>query len=205
MKFVPLVYDSSGELGARRGTLPCSVRGNQTLVDDPPKRGHCFRFGFKKVLKKSSGVQRLRIGIRLPALTSFRDPIVRFRGINNLKDARWIEIGAALIVQNTVIIGLDSNHDIRHAWCEVRIWHVFTTELDYQRDCTAFVSVVHPGGDWEWRILRTVMKDWSHPPESNRRPTDYESVALPTELGWLIREINNLALVLDGGRNRCCE
>ena len=24
----------------------------------------------------------------------------------------------------------------------------------------------------------------SHPPESNRRPTDYESVALPTELGW---------------------
>ena len=41
-------------------------------------------------------------------------------------------------------------------------------------------------GDWEWRILQTVMKDWSHPPESNRRPTDYESVALPTELGWLI-------------------
>ena len=28
-------------------------------------------------------------------------------------------------------------------------------------------------------------KDWSHPPESNWRPTDYESVALPTELGWL--------------------
>jgi hypothetical protein len=29
------------------------------------------------------------------------------------------------------------------------------------------------------------MKFWSHPPDSNRRPTDYESVALPTELGWL--------------------
>src|SRR4029453_10128346 len=28
------------------------------------------------------------------------------------------------------------------------------------------------------------LKDWSHPPESNRRPTDYESVALPSELGW---------------------
>ena len=28
----------------------------------------------------------------------------------------------------------------------------------------------------------------SHPPESNRRPTDYESVALPTELGWQILE-----------------
>lgn len=26
---------------------------------------------------------------------------------------------------------------------------------------------------------------WSHPPGSNRRPADYESVALPTELGWL--------------------
>ena len=30
-----------------------------------------------------------------------------------------------------------------------------------------------------------LLKNWSHPPESNRRPTDYESVALPTELGWL--------------------
>src|SRR5689334_2241836 len=26
---------------------------------------------------------------------------------------------------------------------------------------------------------------WSHPPGSNRRPADYESAALPTELGWL--------------------
>src|SRR5665811_1533143 len=25
---------------------------------------------------------------------------------------------------------------------------------------------------------------WSHPPGLNRRPTDYESVALPAELGW---------------------
>ena len=40
----------------------------------------------------------------------------------------------------------------------------------------------------EQMILRgqgsKMLKDWSHPPESNRRPTDYESVALPTELGW---------------------
>ena len=27
---------------------------------------------------------------------------------------------------------------------------------------------------------------WSRPSESNRRPFDYESNALPTELGWLI-------------------
>src|SRR5215831_4718004 len=32
----------------------------------------------------------------------------------------------------------------------------------------------------------------SHPSESNRRPTDYESVALPTELGWHTRKINHL-------------
>jgi hypothetical protein len=25
---------------------------------------------------------------------------------------------------------------------------------------------------------------WSHPSDSNRRPADYESAALPTELGW---------------------
>ena len=32
----------------------------------------------------------------------------------------------------------------------------------------------------------------SHPPESNRRPTDYESVALPTELGWLLMSFQRL-------------
>ena len=66
MKFVPLVYDSSGELGAGCGTLRCSVRGNKTLVDNPPKRGHVLGFGVKKVLEKSSGVQRLWIGVRFP-------------------------------------------------------------------------------------------------------------------------------------------
>ena len=29
-----------------------------------------------------------------------------------------------------------------------------------------------------------LLKKWSHPPGSNRRPADYESAALPTELGW---------------------
>ena len=28
---------------------------------------------------------------------------------------------------------------------------------------------------------------WSHPSDSNRRPADYESAALPTELGWPLR------------------
>src|SRR6185369_10067571 len=32
---------------------------------------------------------------------------------------------------------------------------------------------------------------WSHPPGSNRRPADYESAALPTELGWPV--VNELA------------
>ncbi len=29
-----------------------------------------------------------------------------------------------------------------------------------------------------------ILSLWSHPPGSNRRPADYESAALPTELGW---------------------
>ena len=32
--------------------------------------------------------------------------------------------------------------------------------------------------------LEALKKKWSHPPGSNRRPADYESAALPTELGW---------------------
>ncbi len=35
---------------------------------------------------------------------------------------------------------------------------------------------------------------WSHPPGSNRRPADYESAALPTELGWRSFVLCNLRL-----------
>jgi hypothetical protein len=34
-------------------------------------------------------------------------------------------------------------------------------------------------------VAHNSLKLWCRPPESNRRPTDYESVALPTELGRL--------------------
>jgi len=145
MKFVPLVCDSSRALGAGRGTLPGSVRGNQSLVDDPPKGGHGLGFSVKKILKKSSGVQRLRIGVRFPLLASFRDPMVRFRGINSLKEARGIEIRAASIVQNAVIISFDSNHDIRQTGGEVRISRVFTTELNNHRD---YICQFHPANAW---------------------------------------------------------
>ena len=33
-------------------------------------------------------------------------------------------------------------------------------------------------------LFGSINLDWSHPPGSNRRPADYESAALPTELGW---------------------
>ena len=39
-------------------------------------------------------------------------------------------------------------------------------------------------GEPERRRLRAI-EAWSHPPGSNRRPADYESAALPAELGWL--------------------
>jgi nitrite reductase (NADH) small subunit len=35
------------------------------------------------------------------------------------------------------------------------------------------------------RARKVLILNWSHPPGSNRRPADYESAALPTELGWL--------------------
>jgi hypothetical protein len=37
-----------------------------------------------------------------------------------------------------------------------------------------------------------VYKNWSHPPGSNWRPADYESAALPTELGWPVFICNSL-------------
>jgi hypothetical protein len=33
-------------------------------------------------------------------------------------------------------------------------------------------------------VVPTYGFNWSHPPGSNWRPADYESAALPTELGW---------------------
>ena len=38
----------------------------------------------------------------------------------------------------------------------------------------------------ERRTVGLYLWSWSHPPGSNRRPADYESAALPTELGWLV-------------------
>ena len=134
MKFVSLVGDSSGGSRAGDGTLPCFVRRNKALVDDAAKRGHGLRFGVKKILKKCRGVQWLRIGVRFPLLALFRDPVVRFGRIDDFKEARGIEIRAALIVQNTVIIGLDSNHDVRQTWGEVGISRNFTTELNNHRE-----------------------------------------------------------------------
>jgi hypothetical protein len=130
MNFVWLARYFSGSSGAGCGTLPCFVRRSKALIDNPPKRRDCLGFGVKKILKKSRGVQWLRIGVRFPLLALFRDPVVRFGRIDDFKEARGIEIRAALIVQNTVIIGLDSNHDIRQTRGEVRISRVFTTELN---------------------------------------------------------------------------
>jgi hypothetical protein len=135
MKLVYLVCDSSGGSGAGRGTLPCFVGRNKALVYDSPKRGHGLGFGVKKILKKSSGIKRVRIGVPLPLLASFCDPITRFATIDNLEEARGIEIRAALIVQNTVIIGLDSNHDIGQTWGEVWISYIFSTEFNNHREC----------------------------------------------------------------------
>ena len=134
MNFVSLVCDSGKGSGTGEGTLPCSVRCNEALVYDPPKRSDSLGFGVKKILKKSSSVNRLRIGVRFPVLASFHDPIVRFRGVNNLKEARGIEIRAALIIQNPVIVGLDSNHDVRQTRGEVGVSRVFATELNNHRE-----------------------------------------------------------------------
>ena len=41
---------------------------------------------------------------------------------------------------------------------------------------------------------------WSHPPGSNRRPADYESAALPTELGWPLCVFNKWQRVARGSR-----
>src|SRR5215471_7291359 len=39
---------------------------------------------------------------------------------------------------------------------------------------------------------------WSHPPGLNRRPADYESAALPTELGWPVLIWSNLQRFPEG-------
>jgi hypothetical protein len=40
------------------------------------------------------------------------------------------------------------------------------------------------GERWERFDYCNEKRGWSHPSDLNRRPTDYESVALPAELGW---------------------
>src|SRR6516162_4741417 len=53
-------------------------------------------------------------------------------------------------------------------------WHTFRHPMRQSR-CSQFER-----SSFVFRWL-----GWSHPPGLNRRPADYESAALPTELGWL--------------------
>ena len=46
--------------------------------------------------------------------------------------------------------------------------------------------------------LRFAIDLWSHPPGLNRRPADYESAALPAELGWPALMV---PLALNGNQN----
>ena len=41
-------------------------------------------------------------------------------------------------------------------------------------------------------LVSMLLTLWSHPPGLNRRPADYESAALPAELGWPVLILNNL-------------
>ena len=125
---------SCGQLRTGYGALFCLVRANQALVDDTPKRRYGLRFGVKEILKKSHGVERLWVGVRLPLLARFGDLVVRFGRVDNLKEARRIEIWTALIAQNPIIIGVDPNHDIRQTGGEVRISCIFTFEFKNHRD-----------------------------------------------------------------------
>lgn len=138
MNFIPLAHYFSGGSGAGCRTLLCFARHSKALIDNAPKRGERLGFGVKKILKKSRGVQRQWIGVRFPVLASFYDPIVRFRGVSNLKEARGVEIRAALIVQNTIVIGLDSNDEIGQTWGEVWISSIFSTEFNNHRERISF-------------------------------------------------------------------
>ena len=106
--------------------MSCSGRGGKTLIDDPPKRDHRLRFSIEEILKKSTGVQRRRIGVPLALLASFCHPVVWFVRVDNLKEARRIEIRAALIVQNAEIVSLNPNHDIRQTGSQIRISRVLS-------------------------------------------------------------------------------
>src|SRR5262249_7330044 len=53
-----------------------------------------------------------------------------------------------------------------------------------------------------------LLKIWSHPPGLNRRPADYESAALPAELGWPTwthSERPTLILAEDQAFRRSCQ
>lgn len=119
-------------MGQEPETARCRVRlaAARQLIYGSPKRRHSLGFGVEKILKKSNGVQLARIGVRFAILALFRDPVLEFGRVGNLKEARRIEIGAALIVQNAVIAGLDSNRDIGQTGGKVRIPCILTTELN---------------------------------------------------------------------------
>src|SRR6185369_8203712 len=99
-----------------------------------------------------------------------------------------------------------ASHPLYHAHAHYRAAQVILGEGQAQKwahSATVQVRRISEVAVTVWKGERY----WSHPPGSNRRPADYESAALPTELGWLSDQniIGNLKqpLIRDRWRRDC--
>src|SRR5262249_32426972 len=100
------------------------------LIHNPPKGCHRLLFSVEEVLKETATVQWRWIGIALTVLSKFCEPIVRLTCIDDLEEASRVEVGAALVVENSQIIGLNANGRVGLTGGQVRVTGVFPAQFD---------------------------------------------------------------------------
>jgi hypothetical protein len=151
---------------------------SERVFPAPTRSGHIESSSLKK--KSAEAVKASPLVAFV--LYTFRHPCIT--GWAKHMDPFTLYVPAGHTDMNIVHLSED---DILAGWKEWRGGHKFGHTL----------KIADPG-ELPEPPARCWMKgilNWSHPPGSNRRPADYESAALPTELGWL-------AFVLFGLRSK---
>ena len=108
------------------------------MVDNLPERDNRSFFSVKKILKKTYCIQRQWISITLAIFANLCDPIVRFCGIDHLKQRSIIEKGPARVIQNSKVIGFYPNYNIMLIGREIGICSILFSKLDNHSGLTRF-------------------------------------------------------------------
>ena len=113
-----------------------------------------------------------------------------------------LDLAKAALLKPFCSIPTRQSMDFRGLWRKHRgmTWQVGCV---VRQVCCCGVQTAAKTTTVETKEERNLMIQWSHPPGLNRRPADYESAALPAELGWPVSLFIPHAISAGSSRATC--